>query len=64
MSHLLQNDMTTTAWAWQPKPAGNAHSQHTREPISCSVADDRVQNVASESSDSKASKSPDCLLNA
>lgn len=32
MSHLLQNDMTTTAWAWLPKPARNPHGQHTASP--------------------------------
>jgi hypothetical protein len=31
--------------------------------LSCSLADGRAQNVASESNDSKASKGPNCLLN-
>lgn len=64
MSHLLQNDMTITAQVWQLKPAGNPHSKDTNVSISCYVADSKVQNVASESHDSKTSKGPNCLLNA
>lgn len=64
MSHLLQNDMTTTAWVWQLKLAGKPHSKYTNKSISCYVAYSRVQNVASESNDSKTSKGPNCLLNA
>lgn len=33
MSHLLQNDdTTTTAWAWQPQPAGDPLSKHATIP--------------------------------
>ena len=53
ISHLLQNDMTTAARAWQPKPAGNPQSKHTTKSISFCVAEGRVQNVASESNEEK-----------
>lgn len=62
VSHLLQNDMTTTSRVWQLKPAGNPHSKHTSESIPCYVTDSREQNVASESKDSETSKGHNCLL--